>query len=246
MISTTAKSIAAALHHRRRARRDDRPGASAKSGDGVRVAGTCSDNELVQAQGQARRSAPRRSSSRSTRTAPASRGPSSLRKDGRLVFQGTRTTLAPSGSFSLERRIAGTDGRPSRPARPAPARPAPRRRRPSRSRKTAKRPDGNRRSDGDRRRAGRRRQSRANDGAGHARQRRQRSSRQRRLTSSPGEMSQREPGRCAPVRALALRAPAHSSPAGARDCAAAGHLTFAEQPAVAAGGERAEGLGWAV
>ena len=30
-----------------------------------------------------------------------------LRRDGRLVFSGVRTTVAPRGSFSVERKIAG-------------------------------------------------------------------------------------------------------------------------------------------
>lgn len=34
-----------------------------------------------------------------------------LRRDGNVVFRGIRTTKAPSGSFSVERRIANPPGR---------------------------------------------------------------------------------------------------------------------------------------
>ncbi|HET6173673.1 MAG TPA: hypothetical protein VFD90_13750 [Gaiellales bacterium] len=109
MISNTAKTIAAAFTVAAALGATTVQSASAKSGPGVRIAGTCSetsasklkvkqDNGRLQVEfevDQNRVGVP---------------WTVELRKDGRIVFKGTRTTIAPSGSFSLERRIAGTTG----------------------------------------------------------------------------------------------------------------------------------------
>ena len=98
MISTVAKSVTAAVAIAAALGATTVQAASAKSLDGVRVAGTCSDtssSKLKVKHDQNRNGVP---------------WTVELRKDGRLVFQGTRTTFAPSGSFSLERRIVGTTG----------------------------------------------------------------------------------------------------------------------------------------
>jgi hypothetical protein len=82
------------------------PAASAKGGNGVRAAGTCSgtsssqlkvkqDNGRLQVEfevDQNRNGVP---------------WDVQLSRNGKVVFSGVRTTHAPSGSFSLERRIQG-------------------------------------------------------------------------------------------------------------------------------------------
>ena len=83
--------------------------ASAKSRDGVRVAGTCSDTSTSKL--KVKRDAGRlQVEFEVDQNRNAVPWKVELRKDGKLVFQGTRLTAAPSGSFSLERRIAGTSG----------------------------------------------------------------------------------------------------------------------------------------
>jgi len=109
VITSATKTIAAAFVVAAALGATTAQAATAKSGDGVRVAGTCSDmstsklkikhdNGRLQVEfevDQNRNAVP---------------WTVELRKDGRLVFQGTRLTAAPSGSFSLERRIAGSTG----------------------------------------------------------------------------------------------------------------------------------------
>ena len=109
MISTAAKSVTAALAIAAALGATTVQAASAKSGDGVRVAGTCSDtsSSKLKVKRDDRRLAVEFEVDQNRNGVPWT---VELRKDGRLVFQGTRTTLAPSGSFSLERRIVGTTG----------------------------------------------------------------------------------------------------------------------------------------
>ncbi len=109
MISTAAKSVTAAVAIAAALGATTVQAASAKSGDGVRVAGTCSDtsSSKLKVKRDDRRLAVEFEVDQNRNGVPWT---VELRKDGRLVFQGTRTTLAPSGSFSLERRIVGTTG----------------------------------------------------------------------------------------------------------------------------------------
>ena len=109
MISTVAKSVTAAVAIAAALGATTVQAASAKSGDGVRVAGTCSDtsSSKLKVKHDDRRLAVEFEVDQNRNGVPWT---VELRKDGRLVFQGTRTTLAPSGSFSLERRIVGTTG----------------------------------------------------------------------------------------------------------------------------------------
>jgi hypothetical protein len=106
VISTTAKTVTAALAIAAALGATTVQSASAKSGDGVRIAGTCSDTSTSKLK-------LKRDDGRLKVEFEVDQNRNGipwnveLRKDGRLVFQGTRTTLAPSGSFSLERRIPG-------------------------------------------------------------------------------------------------------------------------------------------
>jgi hypothetical protein len=109
VISTVAKSVTAAVAIAAALGATTVQAASAKSGDGLRVAGTCSDasSSKLKVKRDDRRLAVEFEVDQNRNGVPWT---VELRKDGRLVFQGTRTTLAPSGSFSLERRIIGTKG----------------------------------------------------------------------------------------------------------------------------------------
>ena len=109
MIGTTAKTVTATLALTAALAAMTVQSATAKSGDGVRVAGTCSDvssSKLKVKRDGGRLQVEFEVDQNRNRVPWAIE----LRKDGRLVFQGVRQTLAPSGSFSLERHIAGTTG----------------------------------------------------------------------------------------------------------------------------------------
>ena len=107
MISTTVKAIgtactvAAAL-----AVTIVPPPAAAKGDDGIRVAGTCSD-------GSSSKLKVKHDDGKIEAEFEVDQNRNGvawnveLRRDGRLVFSGVRTTVAPRGSFSVERKIAG-------------------------------------------------------------------------------------------------------------------------------------------
>ena len=109
MIASTTKTIAAAFVVAAALGATTAQAATAKSGDGVRVAGTCSDTSTskLKIKHDNGRLQVEFEVDQNRNAVPWT---VELRKDGRLVFQGTRLTAAPSGSFSLERRIAGTTG----------------------------------------------------------------------------------------------------------------------------------------
>lgn len=105
MISKTSKTIGAACIVATALAVAMVPAAGAKGGDGLRVAGTCSDASTsklkvkhddgrIQVEFEV------------DQNRSGARWSVQLRRDGRLVFQGARRTVAPSGSFSVERRIA--------------------------------------------------------------------------------------------------------------------------------------------
>ena len=109
MISSTTKTIAAVFSIAAALGATTVQSASAKSGDGVRVAGKCSVNstsKLKLKQDNRRLQVEFEVDQNRTGVPWAVE----IRQDGRLVIQATRTTLAPSGSFSLERHVAGTKG----------------------------------------------------------------------------------------------------------------------------------------
>jgi hypothetical protein len=83
--------------------------ASAKSFDGVRAAGTCSDTSTskLKVKHDAGRLQVEFEVDQNRSAVPWK---VEVRKDGKLVFRGTRLTAGPSGSFSLERRVAGARG----------------------------------------------------------------------------------------------------------------------------------------
>jgi hypothetical protein len=109
VISSTTKTIAAAFAVAAAIGATTVQAASAKSGPGVRVAGTCSDTSSSKLK-------LKRDNGRLQVEFEVDQNRAGvpwaveIRKDGQLVIQATRTTHAPSGSFSLERRIAGTTG----------------------------------------------------------------------------------------------------------------------------------------
>ena len=109
MISSTTKTIAAAFSIAAALGATTVQSASAKGGDGVRVAGKCSVNSTskLKVKHDNRRLEVQFEVDQNRTGVPWA---VEIRQDGRLVIQATRTTLAPSGSFSLERHIAGTKG----------------------------------------------------------------------------------------------------------------------------------------
>jgi hypothetical protein len=109
VIASTTKTIAAAFVVAAALGATTAQAATAKSGDGVRVVGTCSDTSTskLKIKHDNGRLQVEFEVDQNRNAVPWT---VELRKDGRLVFQGTRLTAAPSGSFSLERRIAGTTG----------------------------------------------------------------------------------------------------------------------------------------
>jgi hypothetical protein len=109
VITSTTKTIAAAFAVAAALGATTAQAASAKNDDGVRVAGTCSDTSTSKLKVK-RDNGRLQVEFEVDQNRNAVPWTVELRKDGRLVFQGTRLTAAPSGSFSLERRIAGTTG----------------------------------------------------------------------------------------------------------------------------------------
>jgi hypothetical protein len=109
VISSTTKTIAAAFAVATAIGATTVQSASAKNGDGVRVAGTCSDNSTSKLKVK-RDDARLKVEFEVDQNRAGVPWAVEIRNDGRLVIQATRTTHAPSGSFSLERRIAGTTG----------------------------------------------------------------------------------------------------------------------------------------
>ena len=106
MISTTVKAIGTACTVAAALAVTMVPTAAAKGDDGIRVAGTCSngstsklevehDDGRIEVEFEA------------DQNRNGVRWNVEFRRDGRLVFSGTRTTVAPSGSFSVERKVAG-------------------------------------------------------------------------------------------------------------------------------------------
>ena len=106
MISTTVKAIGTACTVAAALAVTIVPTAAAKGGDGIRVAGTCSD-------GSSSKLKVKHDDGRIEAEFEVDQNRNGvawnveLRRDGRLVFSGVRTTVAPSGSFSVERKIAG-------------------------------------------------------------------------------------------------------------------------------------------
>ena len=83
------------------------PSASAKGGDAIRVKGVCTDGtvsalkvKLDDGRIEAELEVDQNRS--------GVRWNVQLRRDGRVAFEGARRTVAPSGSLSLERRVAGS------------------------------------------------------------------------------------------------------------------------------------------
>jgi hypothetical protein len=109
VITSTTKTIAAAVAVAAALGATTAQAATAKHGDGVRVAGTCSDTSTSKLKVK-RDNGRLQVEFEVDQNRNAVPWTVELRKDGRLVFQGTRLTAAPSGSFSFERRIAGTTG----------------------------------------------------------------------------------------------------------------------------------------
>jgi len=106
VISTTVKAIGTACTVAAALAVTIVPTAAAKGGDGIRVAGTCSD-------GSSSKLKVKHDDGKIEAEFEVDQNRNGvawnveLRRDGRLVFSGVRTTVAPSGSFSVERKIAG-------------------------------------------------------------------------------------------------------------------------------------------
>ena len=106
MISTTVKAIGTACTVAAALAVTIVPTAAAKGGVGIRVAATCSD-------GSSSKLKVKHDDGKIEAEFEVDQNRNGvawnveLRRDGRLVFSGVRTTVAPSGSFSVERKIAG-------------------------------------------------------------------------------------------------------------------------------------------
>jgi hypothetical protein len=109
VITSTSKTIVAAFAVAAALGATSAQAATAKHGDGVRVAGTCSDTSTSKLKVK-RDNGRLKVEFEVDQNRNAVPWAVELRKDGRVVFAGTRLTAAPSGSFSLERRIAGATG----------------------------------------------------------------------------------------------------------------------------------------
>ena len=85
------------------------PAASAKGGNGVRAAGTCSASSasVLKVKQSNGRLQVEFEVDQNSNGVPWN---VQLSRNGKVVFAGVRTTHAPSGSFSLERRIQGGAG----------------------------------------------------------------------------------------------------------------------------------------
>ena len=106
MISTTVKAIGTACTVAAALAVTIVPTAAAKGGDGIRVAGTCSD-------GSSSKLKVKHDDGRIEVEFEVDQNRNGVvwnvefRRDGSLAYSGKRTTVAPSGSFSAERKIAG-------------------------------------------------------------------------------------------------------------------------------------------
>jgi hypothetical protein len=106
MNSTTVKAIGTACTIAAALAVTIVPTAAAKGGGGIRVAGTCSD-------GSSAKLKVKHDNGRIEAEFEIDQNRNGvvwnveLRRDGSLVFAGTRTTVAPSGSFSVARTFSG-------------------------------------------------------------------------------------------------------------------------------------------
>jgi hypothetical protein len=106
MLSTTGKTIGLACTVAAALAVSIAPAASAKGGNGTRVAGVCSASStsfLKAKQDDGRLQVEFEVDQNRSGVA----WNVTLLRNGRAAFAGTRTTSAPSGSFSVERRLAG-------------------------------------------------------------------------------------------------------------------------------------------
>lgn len=83
------------------------PAASAKGRDGVRVAGTCGDTSTSKLKVKSDRGR-LKVEFEVDQNVSGVVWDVKLSNDGKVLFQGRRTTKAPSGSFSVERRVKRT------------------------------------------------------------------------------------------------------------------------------------------
>jgi hypothetical protein len=106
MLSTTGKTVGIACTIAAALAVSIAPAASAKGGDGTRVTGVCSgqSTSLLKVKHDDGRLEVEFEVDQNRSRVPWS---VQLLRNGKLTFAGTRTTGAPSGSFSLERRLAG-------------------------------------------------------------------------------------------------------------------------------------------
>ena len=106
MITTPVKAVATACTVAAALAVTFVPVAPAKGGDGVRVDGTCSDSSTSKLEAK-------HDDGRIEVEFEVDQNRNgvlwnvALRRDGRLVFAGARRTVAPSGSFSVERKVTG-------------------------------------------------------------------------------------------------------------------------------------------
>lgn len=105
MLGTTGKSIGIACTVVAALAVSIAPAASAKGGDGTRVAGVCSgqSTSLLKIKARDGRLEIAFEVDQNRNRVPWN---VQLLRNGKLAFAGTRTTVAPSGSFSLERKLA--------------------------------------------------------------------------------------------------------------------------------------------
>jgi hypothetical protein len=105
MLSTTAKSVGITCTIAAALAVSIAPSASAKGGDGARVAGVCSSHSTSVLKVKLRdgRLEVEFEVDQNRNRVPWN---VQLLRNGKLAFAGTRTTGAPSGSFSLERTLA--------------------------------------------------------------------------------------------------------------------------------------------
>jgi hypothetical protein len=106
MLSTTGKSLGIACAVAAALAVSIAPAASAKGGNGTRVAGVCSaaSTSFLKAKADDGRIEVEFEVDQNRAGVPWD---VTLTRNGTTVFAGTRTTVAPSGSFSVERKIAG-------------------------------------------------------------------------------------------------------------------------------------------
>ena len=107
MISKTSKAIGTACTVAAALAVTIAPTASAKGGDGIRVPGTCSgatSSELKVKHDDGRIEV----EFEVDQNRNGVRWNVQLRRAATVAFEGARRTVAPSGSFSLERKVAGS------------------------------------------------------------------------------------------------------------------------------------------